>query len=132
MLEKELPEFCQYLIDRGKRIFIETSGTAWRELPPEVWITLSPKNGVSKLQTKQEAWDYADEIKFIVSCRTPAQDFIPYYGEIVRDLTQEIYFQPEASEFLEDYSNVMEILELIKSIPNAKLSLQTHKILNLP
>ena len=132
MLVKELPEFCQYLIDRGKRIFIETSGTAWRELPPEVWITLSPKNGVSKLQTKQEASDYADEIKFIVSCRPPAQDFIPYYGEIVRDLTQEIYFQPEASEFLEDYSNVMEILELIKSIPNAKLSLQTHKILNLP
>ena len=27
---------------------------------------------------------------------------------------------------------VAKILDLVKSIPNAKLSLQTHKILNLP
>ena len=131
MLVGDLPEFCQFLIDKGKRVFIETSGTAWKELPPEVWITLSPKNGVSKLKTKQEAWDYADEVKFVVSCENPEKDFFPFYEDKILNLSQEIYFQPEASEYLANKS-IDKILDLVKSIPNAKLSLQTHKILNLP
>lgn len=130
MLANDLPEFCEHLINCGKRVFIETSGTAWKELPPEVWITLSPKNNVSKLKTKQVAWDQADEVKFIVSCETPFES-IKDFKDIIWNLRQDLFFQPEASEYFND-GDMNNIVELLQTIPNSKLSLQTHKILNLP
>ena len=131
MLCKELPEFCEYLISRGRRVSVETSGTAWKQLPPEVWVTLSPKNYVSKLKTKQEAWDNADEIKFVVSCDNPSEDLPEYYiNKINSNPVPLIYIQPEESSFKN--KDVSKILDLLRRIPDAKLSLQTHKILNLP
>ena len=131
MLCKELPQFCKYLIKREKKIFVETSGTVWRNLPPEVWITLSPKDYVSKLKTKQEAWDNADEIKFIVSCEDPENDLTEYYREKIKENpTSVIYIQPEASEFFAK-NNISNIIKLIQTIPGSKLSLQTHKILKI-
>ncbi len=130
MLCSELPEFCEYLIKRGRRIFVETSGTAWKELPPEVWVTLSPKDNVSKLKTKQIAWDNADEIKFIVDCDNPHKDLTEYYIEKINsNPIPLVYFQPEESSFKE--KNITKILDLLQRIPDAKLSLQTHKILNI-
>jgi len=130
MLCSELPEFCEYLIKRGRRIFVETSGTAWKELPPEVWITLSPKDNVSKLKTKQIAWDNADEIKFVVDCNRPREDLTEYYIEKINsNPIPLIYLQPEESSF--NGKNVSNILDLLQQIPDAKLSLQTHKILNI-
>ena len=131
MLCKDLPEFCEYLIKRGRRIFVETSGTAWKKLPAEVWITLSPKDNVSKLKTKQEAWDGADEIKFIVSCDTPEDDLTEFYiDKINSNPIPLIYLQPEESSF--KGGNIKKIQRYLQQIPDAKLSLQTHKILNIP
>jgi len=130
MLCSELPEFCEYLIKRGRRIFVETSGTAWKDLPLEVWITLSPKDYVSKLKTKQIAWEKADEIKFVVSCENPERDLDEYYiDKINANPIPLIYIQPEESSFKD--KNISKILDLLQQIPDAKLSLQTHKILNI-
>ena len=141
MLAKHLPSFCNHLIKRGKRVFIETSGTAWKELPQEVWITLSPKDNVSKLKTKKEAWDCANEVKFIVSCKSPMES-LKGYEDIIANLHQYIYFQPEASEYFSLQPpphlapsftpNISNLVNLVHRIPNSKISLQTHKILNLP
>lgn len=140
MLAKDLVKFCEHLIKRGKRVFIETSGTAWKQLPPEVWITLSPKDNVSKLKTKKEAWQEADEVKFIVSCKSPMES-LKGYEEILYQLRQDIYFQPEASEYFSkspidatmfSTADISNLVELVHRIPNSKISLQTHKILNLP
>ena len=131
MLAKDLIKFCEHLIKRGKRVFIETSGTAWKELPPEVWITLSPKDNVSKLKTKKEAWEDADEIKFIVSCKSPMES-LKEYEDILYKLRQDIYFQPEASEYFSPSPDISNLVDLVHRIPNSKISLQTHKILNLP
>ena len=131
MLCKELPQFCEYLIKRNKKIFVETSGTAWRDLPPEVWITLSPKDYVSKLKTKEEAWGKADEIKFVVSCEDPENDITEYYRDRIKNNPNSlIYIQPEASEFYKG-NNIKNILKLLQTIPGSKLSLQTHKFLNI-
>ena len=130
MLCKELPEFCEYLIKRGRKIFVETSGTAWKNLPEEVWITLSPKENVSKLKTKKIAWEKANEFKFIVDCNNPAEDLTDYYIDKINNHPKTLTFlQPEESSF--NGSNIKKILRFLQQIPNAKLSLQTHKILKI-
>jgi len=115
MLAKDLPKFCEHLIKRGKRVFIETSGTAWKELPQEVWITLSPKDNVSKLKTKKEAWEYADEVKFIVSCKSPSES-LKGYEDILYKLRQDIYFQPEASEYFSPSPDISNLVDLVHRI----------------
>ena len=51
MLCPELLPLCELLLKKGYEVAIETSGTSWQEIPDEVWLTLSPKDSVSKLKS---------------------------------------------------------------------------------
>ena len=108
---------------RGAKIHIETSG-AYKLTGDWDWICLSPKK--LKLPT-QEVYDSADELKVIVYNKSDLKFAEEQAAKVNEDCI--LYLQPEWSKrdkvipFIVDY--VMEN-------PKWKVSLQTHKYLNIP
>ncbi len=95
----------------GKYICIETNGT--RSLPEGIdWITCSPKAG-SKLRLT-----HMDEVKVVYL----GQDITPYEQ------------LPAAHYFLQPCScrNTQETIAQVLQHPRWRLSLQTHKLINIP
>ena len=137
MLNRLLPQLCVFLLDKGKKVAIETSGTSWKEVPEEVWITLSPKDKFSKFKTKEIAWRRANEYKFVVSTNKPSENFPDDYKNNINPETP-IFIQPEWNAYCYKIGDkdkhgrdMSEIYQLIRTLGNARLSLQTHKILGI-
>ena len=105
-------ELVGELHSRGWFIQIETNGT--RPLPEGIdWVTCSPKPS-GKLAIKR-----ADELKIV------------FLGQDVETLADalpadNLYLQPCSDE------NTEAVVEYIKSHPWWRLSLQTHKLINIP
>ena len=99
------------LHQEGKYVCIETNGTCL--LPENIdWVTCSPKEGVElKL-------DRMDEVKVVYV----GQDVSPYL-----DLPAGHYFLQPCS-----CSNTGEVIAYILQHPEWRLSLQTHKLLQIP
>lgn len=118
-----LDELCRLLSESGKQLHIETSGTntltgQWD------WITFSPKKFKAPLP---EIYEKAQELKVIIY---NASDFA--FAEEHAALTNQqclLFLQPEWSK----RDTVMPmIVEYIKTHPKWRISLQTHKYLNIP
>ena len=111
------------LRDKGLKIHIETSG-AYPLTGHWDWICLSPKK--MKLP-KDEVYARAHELKVIVYNR---HDFI-FAEEQAARVNQDciLYLQPEWSK-----RDIMipEIVDYVMKNPKWKVSLQTHKYLNIP
>jgi len=51
----------------GHKVSIETSGSFWKKVPNEVWITLSPKEHLNKkYSVKEQFWDRANKLKSVI------------------------------------------------------------------
>ncbi|WP_304211730.1 radical SAM protein [Phocaeicola plebeius] len=95
----------------GKYVCIETNGTC--VLPESIdWVTCSPKLGAS-LRVRR-----MDEVKVVFL----GQDVSPYL-----QLKASSYFLQPCS-----CRNTVEVVEYIKSHPQWRLSLQTHKLIDIP
>lgn len=95
----------------GKYICIETNGTC--VLPESIdWVTCSPKLG-APLRVNR-----IDEVKVVFL----GQDVSPYL-----ELKASFYFLQPCS-----CRNTAEVVEYIKSHPQWRLSLQTHKLIDIP
>ena len=99
------------LHENGKYVCIETNGTC--ELPESIdWVTCSPKEG-THLRVK-----HIDEVKVV------------YTGQKVEtylNLPAHYYFLQPCS-----CKNTQEVVAYIKEHPMWRLSLQTHKLINIP
>ena len=115
-LTKELKKF-------NKKTHIETSGSHpltgnWD------WVCLSPKKAKLPIE---DAYNYADELKIIIYNN---HDFI-FAEEQAEKVNKNaiLYLQPEWSK----REKMMPLMvEFVKKNPKWKLSLQTHKYLNIP
>ena len=108
----------------GKKIAIETNGT--RPLPNNLdWVTLSPKTVFEGGELEPCVLRTCDELKVIYL----GQDLTQY--EIID--AKHRFLQPC---FVEDEeqrkANMQACVETVKSHPNWRLSLQIHRILNIP
>ena len=108
----------------GKKIAIETNGT--RPLPNNLdWVTLSPKTVFEGGELEPCVLRTCDELKVVYL----GQDLTQY--EIIE--TKHRFLQPC---FVEDEeqrkANMQACVETVKSHPNWRLSLQIHRILNIP
>ena len=102
-------EFVNALHNEGFRIHIETNGT--KELPNGIdWVTVSPKGD-------RIALEKADEIKLV------------YQGQ---DVSMWVNF-PATFHYLQPCSckNTQEVVNYILAHPKWRLSLQTHKYLDI-
>ena len=125
-IHKNLPELCRALIDAGKDVGIETSGSYFQSVPREVFITLSPKEHLNpKYPVLDVFWSRANEFKLVISTGQELDLYIHKLNEFEGFL----YLQPEYDDFK---NSIQKTLSLLKTNYDFKLSLQTHKILNLP
>jgi 7-carboxy-7-deazaguanine synthase len=125
-IHSDLPELVGALLDAGKQVSIETSGSYWQDVSPACWITLSPKEHVNPNYPVQEIfWQRANEIKLVIS----TGEEVDFYSKYLQDRSHiPVFLQPEW--------NIKEravpiILELLKQHPSYRLSLQTHKFIGV-
>ncbi|NER37771.1 MAG: 7-carboxy-7-deazaguanine synthase QueE [Oscillatoria sp. SIO1A7] len=125
-IHKNLPELVQALLEAGKQVSIETSGSYWQDVSQQAWITLSPKQHVSpNYPVKKEFWSRANEIKFVIGT---GQELDFYREHLVSNLSTQVYLQPEWNQ---RSRAIPIILELFKENPSYRLSLQTHKLIGM-
>ncbi len=108
----------------GKIIHLETSGTG--DVSGHFdWICLSPKKNE---HPKPVFYDLADELKVIVFNKTDFT-FAEQQASKISSETVRLYLQPEWSQ-----RNKMTplIINYVESHPKWRISLQTHKYLNIP
>ena len=107
----------------GMEIAIETSGT--NPLRGELsWVTFSPKKFKEPLD---DYYQFSDELKVVVYHPSDLQWAEEHAAKMKSDC--HFFLQPEWSKMEE---LMPEILSYIKAHPKWKLSLQTHKFINIP
>ena len=119
--QRETLELIAALRADGRRAHVESNGTipVDRELPKDVWLTVSPKERLDPGMARR-----ANEAKLIVDRRVPR--------EWIEQFTQQgtpIFLQPEGNK----PENVALAVEAAKAEPKLfRLSLQTHKFIGIP
>ena len=108
----------------GKQIAIETNGT--RPLPGNLdWVTLSPKSAFEGGDAEPCVLTRCDELKVVYL----GQDLAPYDAvEAKYRFLQPCFVENEPL----CKANMQACVEAVKSHPNWRLSLQIHRILNIP
>lgn len=107
----------------GKRIAIETNGT--HPLPHGIdWVTLSPKTGIGDSGEVPVVLTHCDELKVVYL----GQDLSQYD----RIETTHRYLQPcWVSDELQCCHNMQATVQAVLDHPEWRLSLQTHRILDI-
>lgn len=102
----------------GRRVHIESNGTLAVDLPPGVWLTVSPKERLHPAMAAR-----ADEAKLIVDGRVP-HEWVARFPP-----TTPMFLQPEGNK----PANVALALAAAKAEPQRyRLSLQMHKFIGVP
>lgn len=115
LAQSETPALIAALQACGRRVHIESNGTIFTELPPAVWLTVSPKERLDPRMAQR-----ANEVKLIVDGRVP-EEHLPFFEEKAL-----VLLQPEGNR----KENVQTALEYAKAHPHRfRLSLQTHKLI---
>jgi 7-carboxy-7-deazaguanine synthase len=119
----DMTALTEKLKKNGRKVHIETSG-AYQLTGTWDWICLSPKK--NKLPT-QTVYDMADELKVIIHNK---HDFI-FAEEQAEKVNQNaiLFLQPEWSKKEE---MTPQIVDYVMNNPKWRVSLQTHKYLNIP
>ena len=116
-VQSETPAVIEALRADGRRVHVESNGTIAVELPPDVWLTVSPKE---RLDPRMAA--RANEVKLIVDGRVPLE----WLDAFERGLPA--FLQPEGNK----RANVVLALEAAKARPaRLRLGLQTHKFIGV-
>jgi 7-carboxy-7-deazaguanine synthase len=119
----DLIPLTRLLKDKGFEIAIETSGVY--QLSGRVdWICVSPKKFKSVLP---EMLSMAHELKVIINHTSDYQFAEQFLRGVPPDC--KLYLQAEYSKF--DH-HILGMIDYVKTNPMWKISLQTHKIINVP
>ena len=115
-------------IATGKKIAIETNGT--QPVPDEIdWITLSPKQGLAPDAPDIPSIQRADEIKVVDT----GQDLDQYFSLPQCRSNTLMFLQPcWVPDPAARDANTRRTVSRIKSDPRWRLSLQTHRYLEIP
>jgi 7-carboxy-7-deazaguanine synthase len=119
----ELTPLCEALRAAGFRAHIETSGAYEISGNPD-WVTLSPKKFKAPLESSMQE---ADELKVVVYHKSDLQWAEDHARKVHKDCI--LYLQPEWSK-REEMTPL--IIDYIQQHPEWRLSLQTHKYINIP
>jgi 7-carboxy-7-deazaguanine synthase len=118
-----LDKLCRHLKSKGIRTWLETSG-AYPLTGNWDWICVSPKKFKAPLP---EVMQEANELKVVIFNKS---DFL--WAEQQRSLackTAKLFMQPEWSR---KDTLLPQIIDYVKDHPEWRISLQTHKYMNIP
>lgn len=119
----DMTALTQQLKAEGLQVHIETSG-AYKLTGQWDWICLSPKK--IKLPT-EEIYKVANELKMIIYNKDDFRFAEEQAAKVNKDCI--LYLQPEWSR---RDKMIPEIVDYVMKNPKWKVSLQTHKYLNIP
>lgn len=119
----DMTHLTQSLKAAGLRVHMETSG-AYSLTGTWDWICLSPKK--TKLPA-EEIYPHANELKMIIHNKNDFAFAEAHAAKVPSDTV--LFLQPEWSKHEE---MVPLIVEYVKQNPKWRISLQTHKYLNIP
>lgn len=119
----DMTKLTEQLMAKGMQVHIETSG-AYKLSGTWDWICLSPKK--LKLPTN-EIYKMADELKVIVYNRDDFRFAEEQAAKVGPNCI--LYLQPEWSR---SAKVIPQIVDYVMEHPKWKVSLQTHKYLNIP
>ena len=119
----DMTALTQQLKAEGLQVHIETSG-AYKLTGQWDWICLSPKK--IKLPT-EEIYKVANELKMIIYNKDDFRFAEEQAAKVNKDCI--LYLQPEWSK---RDKMIPEIVDYVMKNPKWKVSLQTHKYLNIP
>lgn len=127
---QNIAPFCEMLLADGFLVQIETNGTLYRELPREVEIVCSPKNtGKGYMQLRDDLLQRVSAIKFIISANDIDYNDVSEVGQSAYNIP--VFVQPmDEGDAVKNAANVKHALEISQE-HGYRLSLQTHKILNI-
>lgn len=127
-LRQPIEPLCQTLLDAGFDVQIETNGTLWRELPPQVHVICSPKNpgGKSYAPVRGDVLERAAAVKFIISAQMPGYGNVPDMGQGVT-----VYVQPMDEQDENKNAVNLKLAAKLAAERGYMLSLQTHKIIGV-
>lgn len=121
---------CEALVAAGFRVQIETNGTLYRSLPPEVEIVCSPKNtGAGYAPLRPDLLERLTALKFLISAHDAAYVKVAEVGQSAYAIP--VYVQP-----MDEYDDAMNQENLALATRLAlehgyRLSLQMHKIIGV-
>ena len=118
-----LEYLCKKLRNLDLKIHLETSG-AYNLSGEFDWICLSPKKNLKPLNEVQLI---ADELKVIISNKNDFKWAIDQSNKVNGDC--KLYLQPEWSK---KELVLPKIIDFVSKNQNCRISLQTHKYMNLP
>ena len=119
----DMTPLTNQLRSNNKKVHIETSG-AYKLTGTWDWICLSPKKRMNPLD---EIYQVADELKVIIYNNDDLK-FAENQAEKINS-NAHLFLQPE----WENREKMMPIMvDYVKNNPKWKISLQTHKYLNIP
>ena len=119
----DLSPLTRLLKENGFEVAVETSGVY--PLTGEIdWICVSPKKFKPVLP---EMLEVAHELKVIINHNSDYQFAEQYVSTVSKDC--KLYLQAEYSKFDQ---HIPGMVEFVKINPRWKISLQTHKIINVP
>lgn len=119
----DLTPLVKALQQIGKKVAIETSGA--HPLRGNVdWYTFSPKKFKAPVE---EAYAKANELKVVIFNKSDFQWAQDHAKKVTKDC--KLYLQPEWSK---QEQLLPSIIDFVKEHPQWRISLQTHKYLNIP
>lgn len=134
-IQNELPLLCEQARCQYKvnQVQIETSGVYWQDIPDHVWVTLSPKEHLTGKKIDDRFWDRANEFKFIVSDYSDFEYYILKSPRVhLKTMFQDnLYFQPEWNNRAKALDIIQDCILVENEFSHGRLSIQTHKYLNL-
>ncbi|MEQ8361111.1 MAG: 7-carboxy-7-deazaguanine synthase QueE [Cytophagales bacterium] len=119
----DLGDLCEVLGEHKIRRHIETSG-AYKLTGEWEWICFSPKKF---LKPKEDLCRQADELKIIVYNKSDFKWAEEYASKVSSNC--KLYLQPE---FSREKEMLPLIINYVKENPKWNISLQIHKIMNIP
>lgn len=129
-LRQNIAPLCEKLLSEGFKVQIETNGTLYRELPPEVEIVCSPKNtGRGYFPVREDLLPRVNAFKFIISADGNGYNHVGEVGQ--EKFGTPVYVQPmDEYDAKRNADNLALALKLAQE-HGYRLSLQTHKILGI-
>lgn len=130
-LRQPIEKLCTTLVAEKFEVQVETNGTLWRELLPEVMVVCSPKNtGAGYAVLREDVLRRASALKFIVSRTHPHYQGVADVGQT--RFNTPVYVQPmDEMNTQKNEANTQHAKELALA-GGYGLSLQMHKLMGLP
>ena len=119
----ELTPLVRKLKDINRSVAIETSGCYALDAPVD-WYTFSPKKFKKPCS---EAYEKADELKIVIYHKSDFRWALKHAAKVNSKCL--LYIQPEWSKKEE---LIGAIVDFVKSNKGWRISLQTHKFMNIP